>query len=76
MSRKYTGKKQRKMQQPKQGSENLGYQYREVFPAGSRQYFLEYENLAQPEQYVMSQNFTTYSTGEMPIPTPMSLRRA
>lgn len=53
-------------------------QYREIFPGDwSRHTYPEFENLMQPQQSsIVSQNFTTYSAGETPIPTPVPQRRA
>ena len=35
--------------------------------------FFGYEDFAQPEQYMISQNFTTYSVGETPFPASWGL---
>jgi hypothetical protein len=52
----------------KLGKKSLVTQYREIFPAGYWPQFFGHEDLAQSEGYVISQNFTTYSVGETPIP--------
>jgi hypothetical protein len=65
------------MRKSRRGRENeLVTQYREVVPVGYRPDFFEHEDFAQSGQVVISQNYTTYSVGEMPVPVLANLRLA
>lgn len=50
-------------------------QYREAFPASSMPDYSE-PDYGSAAQYVISENYTTYGAGEVPIPTPFGMRRA
>ena len=69
-------KRRRTMKRSKSGEKGLARQYREVVPPSYLPDYIEPEHGSQSEQYVISQNFTTYGAGEVPIPTPPGLRRA
>jgi hypothetical protein len=70
---------QRKIRQKKPKSERrnrgLAEQYREVFPPPHAPDYIE-PDYSSSGQYVVSENYTTYGAGEVPIPAPLGMRRA
>ena len=76
MSRKSAKQGRSGMKKSNRKKENLDSQYREIFPGGYRYVLPEYEDLSQQYAPVASENYTTYSTGDMPIPAPLAWRRA
>ncbi|HKT17075.1 MAG TPA: hypothetical protein VJR47_03470 [Stellaceae bacterium] len=64
------------MKKTGEGENGLITQYREVVPEGYRLEFFERDDLIHSAQIVVSQNYTTYSVGEAPIPVLANLRRA
>jgi hypothetical protein len=70
-------KRRENMKKTSRRERGLAKQYREVFPPSYLPPdYVDPEHGSPPVQYVISQNFTTYGAGEVPIPAPLGLRRA